>query len=306
MLDGDVDYTLNISPYKPDTEYNVSYIIDTSASMTTFDIQTAQDAYVNLTNSFIDAGIADSINFGVISFGTDAQILRDISGNQNLTADQAISAIQSLTPENRGNTNYTEALYQGFNFLASSPLKASSSFNPGGTTSISYFFSDGQHSNFSGFTTRGDESKRLRRFSHVRAFGLHEPGQAGTVVEGEIDFADSNDGVLINDITQLSAELQKSGLTGSVESVNILLDGEIVETLTPDQLTDTPLGLTYEGTIDELDVSLDAENIITTEVIFTPGANLENATVEHTVGVGEGEVIGSDGNPIDESGDGSG
>lgn len=33
MLDGDAEYTLNISPYKPDTQYNIAYIFDTSASM---------------------------------------------------------------------------------------------------------------------------------------------------------------------------------------------------------------------------------------------------------------------------------
>ena len=33
MLDGDVDYTLTISPYQPDTAYNITYIIDTSYSM---------------------------------------------------------------------------------------------------------------------------------------------------------------------------------------------------------------------------------------------------------------------------------
>jgi Ca2+-binding RTX toxin-like protein len=38
MLDGNVDYTLNISPYKPDTQHNISYILDTSASMNAGDV----------------------------------------------------------------------------------------------------------------------------------------------------------------------------------------------------------------------------------------------------------------------------
>ena len=41
------------------------------------------------------------------------------------------------------------------------------------------------------------------------------------------------------------------------------------------------------------------------EVVFTPEANLETTTVEHIVTAGEGEVIGADGNPIDESGSGN-
>jgi hypothetical protein len=59
MLDGNVDYTLNISPYKPDTQYNISYILDTSASMDSGELQQAKDAYTNLTNYFINNGLAE-------------------------------------------------------------------------------------------------------------------------------------------------------------------------------------------------------------------------------------------------------
>ena len=39
MLDGDIDFTLNISPYEPDTEYNVVYVLDTSASIDAAELQ---------------------------------------------------------------------------------------------------------------------------------------------------------------------------------------------------------------------------------------------------------------------------
>jgi hypothetical protein len=50
MLDGNVDYTLNIFPYKPNTEYNISYILDTSASMDSGELLRAKNAYT--ANSF--------------------------------------------------------------------------------------------------------------------------------------------------------------------------------------------------------------------------------------------------------------
>jgi RTX calcium-binding nonapeptide repeat (4 copies) len=78
MLDGNVDYTLNISPYKPDTQYNISYILDTSASMDSGELQQAKNAYTDLTNYFINSGLAENINFGVVKFSRNATF-RDTS-----------------------------------------------------------------------------------------------------------------------------------------------------------------------------------------------------------------------------------
>ena len=308
MLDGNVDYTVNISPYQPNTQYNVVYIIDTSASMDAVELQAVKNAYTDLTNYYVDSELAENINFGVVSFGPDATKHTDSSGSQNLTADEAISVIQGLTATTAIGTNYTEALYQGFNFLASSPIRTKTSSNPGGATSISYFFSDGQHVDSpSNFTTRQTESKRLRRFSNVQAFGLDDnPMDFSGVQQNELDFVDSNDGVIFSGASNFSSELLKSGLAGDVESVNILVDGEIVDTLTPEQLTDSPMGLTYEGSVEGLDVSVDAENIITAEVVFTPESNLANTTVDYTVTAGEGEITDANGNPIDETGNNNG
>ncbi|MEM8722497.1 MAG: Calx-beta domain-containing protein, partial [Cyanobacteria bacterium P01_G01_bin.39] len=64
--------------------------------------------------------------------------------------------------------------------------------------------------------------------------------------------------------------------------------------------SDSPLGLTYEGTVENLDVSVDAENIVTAEVVFTPESNFATTTVEHTVTTGESEAVDAEGNPIDQ------
>jgi Ca2+-binding RTX toxin-like protein len=293
MLDGNVDYTLNISPYKPDTQYNISYIFDTSASMDAGELQTAKNAYTDLTNYFINNGLAENINFGVVKFSRNATLY------ENLTAQQAISTIQGLTssPAIEG-TKYNDALYQGLNFFSQSPLK--------GTTNIAYFVSDGRSQ--TNFADPSDvsyvyDAQNLRRVSNVQAFGIYDPTDPGGVTSSQINFVDSNNGVLVNGVSQLSTELQKSGLAGNVTAVNILVDGVVVDTIQSSQLTDSPLGLTYEGSVENLNVSANAENVITAEVVFNN--NTATTSVDYTVTAGDGKLTDGSGNPIAESGVGS-
>jgi Ca2+-binding RTX toxin-like protein len=296
MLDGDVDYTLNISPYKPDTQYNIVYIFDTSISIDAVELQTAKDAYISLTNYFIDNELAENINFGVISYSNQAVIQTDSNLSRNLTADEAIAAIQGLTTATSIGTNYDAGLWQGVNFLTTSPLRPSFPTNPGGTTSISYFFSDGQNS--SDRFTMLNTAKTLRRYSHVQAFGVNHPN---SIVGQDINFIDSNNGVMMSNLSSLATELNKSGLASKIAQVNILVDGVVVDTIQPAELTDSPLGLTYEGSVENLDVSIDAENMITAEVVFND--NTATTSADFAVTAGEGKLTDANGNPIVESGE---
>ncbi len=141
----------------------------------------------------------------------------------------------------------------------------------------------------------------------MQAFGIDDgTNSAGGVTQSQLNFVDSNNGVIVGDASNLSAELNKSGLTGNVDHVDILVDGQVVETVQPNQLTDSPLGLTYEGTVEDLDVSIDAENIVTAEVVYTPQSNLAATDVDYTVTAGEGKLTDENGNPIDESNNTSG
>jgi Ca2+-binding RTX toxin-like protein len=212
MLDGNVDYTLNISPYKPNTQYNIAYIIDTSDDLTVPELDQVKSAYTNLTNYFINNGLAENINFGVVSVYTQASIKLDAQGDRNLTGEEAISAINSLTPQSFSNTdgtNYKAGLEQGINFLDTSPLKPSSSSNPGGTTNISYFFAEG--GNLSSRSIMQTTAVTLRQKSNVQAFGFPN---INPTVERDISFIDSNAGVIMNSHADLSTELGKSGLAG--------------------------------------------------------------------------------------------
>jgi Ca2+-binding RTX toxin-like protein len=291
MLDGNVDYTLNISPYKPDTQYNILYIFDTSLSIDAVELQQAKDAYTNLTNYFVNHGLAENINFGLVSYDNQATLETDSSGSRNLTADEAIAAIQGLTTATTIGTDYDAGLWQGVNFLTTSPLRPSFPTNPDGTTSISYFFSDGQSS--SDRFTMLNTAKTLRRYSHVQAFGVTNPSPT---VAADINFIDSNNGVIMSNIANLSTELSKSGLAGKVNHVNILVDGVVVDTIQPSELTDSPLGLTYEGSVDNLDVSVNGKNVITAEAVFNN--NTATTSANFTVTAGEGKLTDSSGNPL--------
>ena len=299
MLDGDIDYTLDISPYDPNSEYNIVYIVDTSQSMSGGKLQAVKNAYTDLINSHIDSGLADNGNFGVVEFSTNA------TSYSNLTPEEAISTINGLTTDTNPGTVYDGGLSDGLNFLGESSSSIDALLD---ANNIAYFVS-GDISNkvtrscFFGFCTTQndynsyfDEAERLKDYAEVRAFGFDDASPL------QIDDVDSDDGTMLSSASGLSTELLKSGLRGEVESVNILLDGEVIDTLTPDQFTNNPAGLTYEGTVDNLDVSIDAENIVTAEVIFTPESNFATTTVEHTVTAGQGEVLDQNRNPINESG----
>ncbi|MEM7759973.1 MAG: Calx-beta domain-containing protein, partial [Cyanobacteria bacterium P01_A01_bin.40] len=295
MLDGDIDYTVSISPYKPDTQYNISYIVSTSPRTGGTKLQQVKDALIELNNYFIDAGVAENSNFAVIPFNDQAYLYRD------LTASEASTTIQNLTTFGNYRNRYHSALNKAALFTSQSSLDKDL------VTNIAYFIADGK-SNQDFFDPSDysyqQDARTLRNLSNVQAFGLYDPSDSGTVTPSQINYVDSNDGVIINDTANLSAELFKSGLAEDVVEVNILLDGEIVETITPEQLTDTPLGLIYEGSIDGLDVSIDAENLVTAEVVFNH--TFSNTTVQHTVTAGESQAVDANGNPIDQSGNDSG
>ena len=220
MLDGDIEYTIDISPYKPDTQHNVAYIIDTSASMYATKLQNTKDAYTNLTNYFIDQDIADSINFSVISFNEETSTLES-----DLTASSAISAIEDLeklTPTRISSGNvYDDALIKAKQFFNHS------SFNSQNSTNIAYFATDGKSGKSSQFNynTYRPYASSLRNSAHVRAFGINDdPHHTSAVVQSQMNFVDSNDALLVDDASDLSSELLKSDLADDVESVNIMLD----------------------------------------------------------------------------------
>jgi hypothetical protein len=197
MLDGDVDYTLNILPYEPDTEYNVVYVIDTSSSIDAVELQTIQNAYTELSNFYINEGIAENINFGVVSFDSNGRFHTG-DGDRNLTANEAITALQVLTIDTGIGTRYFDGLNQADQFLLNSR------YNPFTTTGIGYFFTDGQNS--------GDRLDMLfkamdvRELANFQAIGYYsdlDTLSSDSLKIRDVNWIDSNQGVFLDDISDL-------------------------------------------------------------------------------------------------------
>ena len=109
MIDGDAEYTVNISPFETNPQYNIAFIIDTSDSMNVdpTEFQNVKDAYTNLINYFKNNDIADDTNFGVVSFSKNATLYAD------LTADEAINTIQGLTTASPIEGTHTKSINVG-------------------------------------------------------------------------------------------------------------------------------------------------------------------------------------------------
>ena len=56
-----------------------------------------------------------------------------------------------------------------------------------------------------------------------------------------------------------------------IDRIEITLDGTLVETITPDQLVNGPLGLQYTGTVSGLDASSAAQNPVKATVYLSNG-----------------------------------
>ncbi|MGB3639648.1 MAG: DUF4114 domain-containing protein [Rivularia sp. (in: cyanobacteria)] len=133
-------------------QYNFAYIIDTSDSVGTSRLQQAKEAYISLTQSLVDRGIADVSKFAIIPFGTDAYLETPVN------ATEAISTIEGLSGS--GFTNFNAALETANQYFSTAPT---------GAKNIAYFLSDGY------LTTGGrfkDSAEALKAVADVQAYGF--------------------------------------------------------------------------------------------------------------------------------------
>jgi Ca2+-binding RTX toxin-like protein len=274
MLDGDADYKINLSSSQQNLQYNFAYIIDVSGSMDGTPLQEAKDAYESLTNSLINSGIADVSQFKVIPFDDN---VKSVSPSGLLDATQAVTAIQNAY--GGGGTNFTPALNTAHQFFSGLP---------DGGTNIAYFLSDGRSSN--GFETVANS---LKSVADVQAYGI-----GGGVDTNQLKKVDSDGNIsVLQNPSDLTAEFNNSDFSAdSIAQINLLLDGTVVETIQSTQLIEDSLGLSFEGSINNLDISFGAENLLTAEIFFTDGT--PTSTVDFTIASGLAEV--TDDNPFDE------
>ena len=281
--DRNADYTFTLSSAEDSILYNLAFIIDVSESMA-FDYSNgeiigendklinAKAAYTSLTNFLTEEGIASQ--FAVIPFSDSASLIgpQDASGT--------IATINGLSVINR--TNFNAPLQEAISFFSGANSNA---------TNIAYFLSDGRANE--GLDTFPISAGQLQNVADVRAFGI------GNADIGQLNIVDSGNAVLLADSSDLEEEFTTtSGFNrDDIERVDIILDtniddnveGNLIQTIQPEDLVDSPLGLQFSDSLEGLDVAVDAENLVRAEVFFND--DRPNTIVDFIVTAGQG--IGS-------------
>ncbi|MDJ0615779.1 MAG: VWA domain-containing protein, partial [Calothrix sp. MO_192.B10] len=195
MFDTDASYTINLSSSPQNFQYNFAYIIDVSGSMSGTPLAEAKNAYISLTNSLIDSGIADVSQFVVIPFNSSA------SASGLLDANQAISTIQGLSAG--GGTSFQPALNTAYEFFSGLP---------DGGTNIAYFLSDGQSwGNFS------SSASALQSLADVQAYGI---GNGADITQ--LNIVDSNNALALSNPSDLTAEFDNSEFSAdNIAKINL-------------------------------------------------------------------------------------
>jgi len=268
MFDGDIDYTLTLG-VEGNTLYNFVYIVDSSGSMSGQKIADTKVAYQALTEALIDQGVAGRSNFAVVDFDSSSRLFA------GLDAQGAISTVNSLSAG--GFTSFGPALADAESWLESLP-------SSGSATNIAYFLSDGQGSGASANLQLINEGTPDEADVDVRAFGI------GSGVDfNSLNTIDSNSAVQLSSSADLIDAFSGSGVDRSrIDRIEVSVDDQVVETIAAADLTDSQLGLTYEGTIDGLTVTRTAVNKVDYEVFFNDGT--PSSTLSTNVTTGQEEV----------------
>ena len=249
----DADYTLTLSP-NTGKQFNIAYIIDVSGSMRGAPLDDAQTAYRRFTQALIDNGIAAHSQFAVIPFNHSASL------SSSADARATIATLRTLKAS--GGTRFDPALEQAVNFFHTASPNA---------TNLAYFLSDGSGSG---------ASSLLQAYADVQAYAI------GSARLDQLDLIDSDTAVQLTDSDNLFDAFASTGLAApefteplsdydlsadDIAQIEILVGDRVVETIQSNQLVQGPTGLSYQGSLKDLDVSIDAKNAVTARVTLTDG-----------------------------------
>lgn len=254
-FDGDVEYSLRIGA--TGLLFNVALIVDVSGSMTGSPLEQTKSALSSLIQSFRDRGLADNTQFAVVPFNSSASLLAP------LTADQAESRIQGLSAG--GGTSFGPALSQAQAFFAAQPR----------ATNLAYFVSDG-------FGSGASDS--LQSFANVQAFGLPGADTSG------LNLIDTDNVTILNQPSDIITALNTTSIDRStIDRIDVLLDGVVVDIVSPADLIDEGAGgFRYSGSIDKLDIQRTANNKVDFILLFNDGT--PSVTLTSAVTTGQSEV----------------
>jgi len=253
-------------------------------------------SFEKMIDSIKNAGLASTVNIAVIPFQSSsttaitASVTQDADGNG--VAD-VLDAVRALNEG--GGTDYNSGLLQAINFFENIEEGANSMF----------FLSDGSPG-LQNYDASLDQLKDANGINaNIRAISLGAGSQYNT-----LDLMD--DGLLnasadqVIDPTQLSISISSSDVDSSlVSAVQIFKNGVKVKTVWANNLTETPFGLRYSVSIDDLKTV--GNDKIEAKLVFKDGSINSISTHQYiTVGtlLSDDTLYGGVGNDILDGGAG--
>ena len=284
---------------------NVALVVDVSGSMAAdfvggFEVgdlngdglaNTRLDATIagleGLAQGLVDSGRAGAVEIGLIPFGSDASLAASFTAGADADRDGILDLVEHARAlDFGGGTDYGRAFEVAVDFFAGQPP----------ATDLLYFLSDGQR-----FGDFQDDLALLTDpaglATTITAFGI-----GANVSQAQLAQIDTGgDPILVTTPEQLAGALAAPPLPAAeIARVDILLDGAPVQTLGPDELRPTPLGLAFQTTIAGLSTAAEVRNAI--EVVVTLSGDPAAAfAVDHEiVGAGNGSdrLIGGFGQDV--------
>ena len=261
----------------PTNAINVSFVNDISGSMgATFEgvvavgdlngdgffntrLDAAISSLISLNEAIIDAGFPTA-EINIVSFEISAFNLGTFVANQDANVNGILDVVETLMGlQLAGATNYEAALQTAIPFFSGQPLDEANYL---------YFVSDGEPTAGGVFT---DEIATLAGLGVTStAVGI---GAGLPLANLNLISSDGSAVVVVNPESLDAALLGSPVLPTAVTSVQIRVNGVLVQTILSAALVETPFGLTYDVNIP---LTLDAADVVTARVLFADGTILEN------------------------------
>ncbi len=259
--------------------FNVAFVIDTSGSMLSdfggdvgdlngdgrFNtrLDGAIAAFEALNQSIIEDGLQDVVDIKIITIDTVSSTSEVLDPGEDV--DDALEALQL-----GGITNYADALDQAGLFFDAQA----------GGTNIVYFASDGNPN------TGGSYEDELTRLTDVHEARIDAIGIGTAVTETVLDAIDSDGEAQITTTPEeLEADLGAAPIApADLASVEILLDGDVVQTIDVADLTVTPFGLRFAFSLTGIDITDGVANQVSVRVVGSDG---DATTVQPTLSVAD-------------------
>lgn len=296
---------VNLAPFlSTGSNNNVAVIVDISGSTTNafnFDGQGSSVGDLNsdgrantildgevasileLNQSFIQQNLGNSTTIGLIPFNGSANILLEATPNTDTNTDGEPDVETSArTLRSSGGTNFQSALNTGIQFFTN--------VNDPGETNLVFFLSDG----FGGGNTNTATNTLTDPAginAQIRAIGIGD-GANFSRLDLVDDGVENQSAASVSNTDSLSSILRvgSGAQSANIQQIDILVNGELNQTLPPGQLVNTASGLGFsvpvtglnpgDNTVEVRVILDDGTVVATTQVIQGLGMDVANDSTE--------------------------